>query len=216
MNLTSLYSHTWSVRKHYGIFWNYIRCCCGRMSSHGYIALYLILQIVLLAGCSSSKRVHTSHTPSAVALSKTTSVDKSIDDFEMPKNISAFQRDLIYESLSWMATPYKYGANERGVATDCSGMVLMVYDRFGYKLPRNSAAQMDFCNKIEATDAKTGDLVFFATGSDPDRVSHVGIIIDADRFIHASSSKGVVISHLSNPYYQRTLRGYGRVPGVRI
>ncbi len=82
----------------------------------------------------------------------------------------------------------------------------------GIKLPRNSAQQKEFCNSLRKGDVLPGDLVFFATGKDPEKVSHVGIMIDDNRFIHASSSKGVVVSDASQPYYQRTFKGFGRVP----
>ena len=62
-----------------------------------------------------------------------------------------------------------------------------------------------WCRKrFEPAQVAVGDLVFFATGKDANRVSHVGIVIDDRQFIHASSSKGVVISDMTTPYYQRT------------
>ncbi len=81
----------------------------------------------------------------------------------------------------------------------------MVYEKaVGEKIPRNSAKQAEFCKEIDASDVNAGDLVFFATGKDPDRISHVGIIIDNENFIHASLSKGVVVSKFTNAYYQRS------------
>lgn len=123
------------------------------------------------------------------------------------------QEAILEEAYSWLGTPYKYAAQEKGKGTDCSGLVMMVYEvSTGEKIPRNSAKQAEYCEKIEASEVDKGDLVFFATGKDPNRVSHVGIIVDTDSFIHASSSKGVIISDLKNNYYQRTFKMYGRVP----
>ncbi|MDE6230808.1 MAG: C40 family peptidase [Muribaculaceae bacterium] len=117
------------------------------------------------------------------------------------------------EAMTWLGTPYRYAAQEKGVGTDCSGMVLRVYeDVIGVKMPRNSAKQAEFCKKIDPDDVEVGDLVFFATGKDPNRISHVGIVLDDNRFIHASTSKGVVISDLYTPYYIRTFMMFGRVP----
>ena len=81
--------------------------------------------------------------------------------------------------------------------------------------PRNSAKQAEFCIKVKEKDARIGDLVFFATGKDPEKVSHVGILVDDNRFIHASTSKGVVVSRLHTPYYISRLKMYGRVPRNR-
>ena len=116
------------------------------------------------------------------------------------------------EAYSWLGTPYAYSKAEKGVATDCSGMVLEVYGKVtGVKLPRNSARQAEFCKSIRPDDVAIGDLVFFATGRDKDVISHVGIMVDDRNFIHASASKGVVVSDVTQPYYIRTFRGFGRV-----
>lgn len=117
------------------------------------------------------------------------------------------------EAKEWLGTPYRYAGYEKGEGTDCSGMVLSVYlDATGIKLPRNSAKQAEFCESVAGDELKIGDLCFFATGKDPNKVSHVGIMLDEDNFIHASTSKGVVISQLSSPYYVRTFMGFGHVP----
>lgn len=117
------------------------------------------------------------------------------------------------ESITWLGTPYGYGCSEKGVATDCSGLVLVVYQQIAeVKLPRNSAQQADFCHSLKEKEICPGDLVFFATGKDKKKVSHVGVMIDGCKFVHASSSKGVIISEMTAPYYQRTFIKYGRVP----
>lgn len=123
------------------------------------------------------------------------------------------QRRVVEEAYSWLGTPYKYAASEKGKATDCSGMVMKVYEKVtGLKLPRNSAKQAEFCDDMDAGEVVTGDLVFFATGKDPEKISHVGIVVDSESFIHASASKGVVVSKFANNYYQRTFKKFGRVP----
>lgn len=120
---------------------------------------------------------------------------------------------IIEEAYTWLGTPYKYAHQEKGSGTDCSGMVMRVYETAtGEKLPRNSAKQAEYCSEISADKVESGDLVFFATGKDPRKVSHVGIVIDNENFIHASSSKGVVVSKLTSNYYQRTFIMFGRVP----
>lgn len=120
---------------------------------------------------------------------------------------------IVKEAYGWLGTPYGYGKADKGKACDCSGMVMSVYEKVkGVKLPRNSAKQQDFCKSIKKKDVKAGDLCFFATGKDPDRTSHVGIMIDDTNFIHSSTSKGVVVSDITQPYWVKTFKGYGRVP----
>lgn len=123
------------------------------------------------------------------------------------------ERRLIEEAKTWLGTPYKYACAEKGEGTDCSGMVMKVYESVtGEKLPRNSAKQAEYCELLNTDKVEAGDLVFFATGKDPEKVSHVGLVIDDCNFIHASSTKGVVISDFTTPYYQRTFVMFGRVP----
>ncbi len=125
------------------------------------------------------------------------------------------QQRIVEEARTWLGTPYAYAKADKGSGTDCSGMVMKIYeDVAGHKLPRNSAKQAEFCKRLEPAQVAVGDLVFFATGKDANRVSHVGIVIDDRQFNHASSSKGVVISDMTTPYYQRTFKMFGRVPAL--
>lgn len=169
--------------------------------------LLLLLTIIIgicVSGCRSSK-----HTKEKVKVGE---IEVKIEE---PKKNKTKENIFHEEVLSWLGTPYKYGASEKGIFTDCSGMVMVVYENiFDIKLPRNSAKQAEFCNKLSEKNVKSGDLVFFATGRDEKKISHVGIMIDAIRFVHASSSKGVIISEITTPYYQRTFKMFGRVPGI--
>ncbi len=143
--------------------------------------------------------------------------DRSIESLTVSDkiNISNDREMLLDIAIKWKGVPYKYGGNSKD-GTDCSGMVLQVYlEALGLKLPRNSAKQAEFCKKLSAKDVLPGDLVFFATGKDASSISHVGIMLDADNFIHSSTSKGVCISKLSLPYYQRTFKMFGRVPDMK-
>lgn len=132
-------------------------------------------------------------------------------------NLSGLNKKIVEEAMTWLGTPYEYAKSDKGRGTDCSGMVMMVYaEAANCKIPRNSAKQADYCNTISAKDVKAGDLVFFATGKNPDIVSHVGIMIDNDRFIHAATKSGVTITFVSNPYYSNRLIMYGRIPGIKL
>ncbi|MCM1319044.1 MAG: NlpC/P60 family protein [Muribaculaceae bacterium] len=125
------------------------------------------------------------------------------------------QTAIIEEICSWQGTPYKYGGADKLEGTDCSGLILRVFlDVMEIKMPRNSAAQADFCKSVKQSSIKPCDLVFFATGSDPDRVSHVGLMLNEECFIHSSSSKGVIITRLDSPWWNKRILSFGRVPGV--
>lgn len=132
------------------------------------------------------------------------------------KPMNDYQRLIVDEAGTWIGTPYKYAHAEKNSGTDCSGMVMMVYDRaLQVKIPRNSAKQAEACMPLAPEEVEGGDLVFFATGKDSLKVSHVGIMLpDGVSFIHASSSKGVVISSLTGSYYRPRILMYGRVPAM--
>ena len=119
---------------------------------------------------------------------------------------------LYKEVAGWLGVPYRYGGNNKN-GVDCSGLVcqiyLTVYDK---KLYRSSANMHDKnCKRIKKSQLKTGDLVFFATGKNRSKVNHVGIYLKDRKFVHSSSSRGVVISDIDEKYFVRTYVGCGRV-----
>lgn len=160
----------------------------------------LIVAILILASCRSNKTITQYPEPSAPVV----------------ENISKSKQALIDEAYTWIGTPYKYAHANKGVGTDCSGFIMTIfYDIARIKLPRNSAEQGKFCEEIKREKLNPCDLVFFATGKNMNKITHVGMMIDSDQFIHASSSKGVVISRLSSTYYTRRLIKCGRVPNLK-
>lgn len=161
------------------------------------ILMILAASLISLGGCRSAKKKGEAVVVETVRSSKT----------------KDSQRNIVEEAMTWLGTPYKYAGSEKGKGTDCSGMVLRVYEETeGVKLPRNSRQQSEFCKKLKKKEVKPGDLVFFATGKDESTVSHVGIMVDDNQFIHASTKKGVILSEMTMPYYERTFIMYGRVP----
>ena len=122
---------------------------------------------------------------------------------------------LLYDASSgWLGVKYRNGGNtKKGV--DCSGLVSILYRQvYGIALERNSAAILQKnCVPVNRNNLREGDLVFFRTlGSAQSRVpTHVGIYLKNGKFIHASTSNGVIVSSLSEPYYVRTWITGGRV-----
>lgn len=167
-------------------------------------SILALVIILLLSGGITSCRSHNKKEKAHIG--ETIERPKGKKDHSMGQKVAD-------EVMTWIGTPYSYGCSEKGKSTDCSGMVMVVYQEVtGIKLPRNSAKQAEFCHHVHHKDIKPGDLVFFATGKDRHKVSHVGIMIDHHRFVHASSSKGVMISEIKSSYWQKTFIKYGRVP----
>lgn len=119
---------------------------------------------------------------------------------------------LLVESSRWLSVPYKFGGNnEQGV--DCSGLNCAIYQRvFQKRLHRNSREQYEKdCHHVSRRHLQQGDLVFFAPDGKKKNINHTGIFLKNDLFLHASSSRGVIVSSLDNRYYQRIWVGGGRV-----
>ena len=121
-------------------------------------------------------------------------------------------KKLYKELKRWLGTPYVYAAHTCGEGTDCSGMVMEVYlEVYGIKVHRNSAKMLEEnCRVIDLDDLKEGDLVFFCTSSDG-HVSHVGIYLKENKFVHASSSRGVAVDDLRQNYYATHFHAAARV-----
>jgi lipoprotein Spr len=119
---------------------------------------------------------------------------------------------LFKKMEEWWGTKYCMGGNTKD-CIDCSAFTQTILaDVYSTKLPRTAQEQYDMSEKIELEDLKEGDLVFFHTGGRRSReVSHVGVYIANNKFANASTSGGVTISDLNDPYWKIRFRGAGRV-----
>jgi cell wall-associated NlpC family hydrolase len=109
--------------------------------------------------------------------------------------------------MAMRGKPYRYGGDTPS-GFDCSGLVVYSYGQFDIKLPRNSYKQYKKSKPIYERDLQPGDLVFFRTTSS--FVSHVGIYVGDNRFVHApGKGKTVRADSLNNDYYRRRFVGAG-------
>ena len=109
----------------------------------------------------------------------------------------------------WWGTKYCMGGRTDN-CIDCSAFTQVVLqDVYRVSLPRTSQEQYNMSEKIELEDLREGDLVFFNTGGKD--ISHVGVYLLNNKFVHAATSGGVMISDLNDKYWQPKYRGAGRV-----
>lgn len=119
--------------------------------------------------------------------------------------------DLVSFAETLIGTPYRYGSAKKENGFDCSGFINYVFNNFNISVPRTSSTFTNAGKEVKPAESKRGDLILF-TGSDASSgvVGHMGIVTHNEwgkfSFIHASSSKGVIVSTLSNYYIQRFVK----------
>jgi lipoprotein Spr len=118
--------------------------------------------------------------------------------------------ELLAQMEKWFGTQYCFGGSTDS-CIDCSSFTQVILrDVYNVKIPRNSQQQFDASTKIETENLKEGDLVFFNTVSASMIITHVGVYVCNNKFVHASTSKGVTINDLSEKYFAKAYRGAGR------
>jgi len=115
--------------------------------------------------------------------------------------------EILDYSHSFIGVPYVAGGGSPG-GFDCSGFTKYVFANFNIDLPRTAAGQFSAGQAVPASEAKRGDLVAFKTGS---YISHIGIYIGGDKFISATSSKGVAVTSVYGPYWHDHFLGFSRI-----
>jgi cell wall-associated NlpC family hydrolase len=120
--------------------------------------------------------------------------------------------EVIISALGQVGVPYRYGGTKPETGFDCSGLIGYVFrEAVGLKLPRSTRELIDIdAREIDRNDLQAGDLIYFNPRGG--RVSHIGIYVGEDRFVHAPSTGSVVrIDKLNTPYWTRFYVGAKRV-----
>ena len=159
----------------------------------------IILALILVVSCGA-KKVATNHSSTKYkAIANVRNLESHFKGSNSTKT-----NKILSEAEKYLGTPYRFGGTTKD-GFDCSGLVCKAFTESKTPLPRRSEDQSKMGKEIAIESVKPGDLLFFATAA-KDKVSHVGIVhevmnLGEIKFIHASTSKGVIISSLSEKYW---------------
>lgn len=129
---------------------------------------------------------------------------------QWPGNRDYLRNEIVATARKYIGIPYKWGGESPRTGFDCSGLTMVVYRLNGLQLPRSSRAQWRAGKPIAHSQLQKGDLVFFAT-SGGQRVSHVGIYVGGNKFLHApGKNRKIRMSSLSSEYYKSRYLGARR------
>ena len=148
----------------------------------------LCLLLVFLASCSSRRKTVVVRTPAAKAA----------------EAMAGLKSKALYRFITdWAGVKYKLGGLDKS-GIDCSGFALLLEKNiYGFTLPRRSRDQAEAIKKKNKNNLEEGDLIFFSFGGN--EVDHVGVYLNSDFFVHASTTRGVIVDDLSLPVYQKAI-----------
>lgn len=141
-----------------------------------------------------------------------TGYEKDVKEVEVA--VSEEARNIIQTAMSYNGTPYRYGGTTRK-GMDCSGLIYTCFLDADISLNRSSAAMATQGKEIPLRKVAKGDLLFFTTGNNRRRINHVGLVVETEgdeiQFIHATTSRGVLISSLREGYWNRAFHHARRI-----
>jgi cell wall-associated NlpC family hydrolase len=166
-----------------------------------------LLAAMVSVGCSSAIRFTNPPTTPLPPAEREEIVTPAEPPREALSRVSAATMDPVI--ARYMTTPYQRGGSGP-IGLDCSGFVYVVYrDYDGTRLPLTVQTLFRLDDRVPQNELSYGDLVFFRTAGR--KVSHVGIYLGNDKFVHASETRGVAIDQLNSEFYAPLYAGARRV-----
>lgn len=157
-------------------------------NSKSVLKMILLLTVLFFSACSSRKATVKLTTPAS----------------KMADAMASLKSKSLYRFITdWTGVKYRLGGlDKRGI--DCSGFAyLLQKDIYGNSLPRRSRDQAEAIQEKRFAQLKEGDLLFFSFAGGA--VDHVGVYLNGNYFVHASTTRGVVVDDLNLPIYQKAM-----------
>ena len=128
-------------------------------------------------------------------------------------NTSKLALEIIETAKKNLGRPYKSGGTT-SAGFDCSGLVYVSFKKYDIFLPRASIEMSKVGKQVKEKDIQKGDLIFFKTNG-KSVINHVGLVTEVNndeiKFIHSSTTKGVMISSTKEPYFKKSYAQANRV-----
>lgn len=134
--------------------------------------------------------------------------EKTDSDFEPEPYESYLAQQIVNNAMQFEGVRYRGGGTTKD-GMDCSGMVYATFRIFDITLPRSSYDMATAGTEVELSEVKKGDLLFFDNNRRRNRINHVGIVVEVTpegevKFLHSSTSSGVIVSSMNEDYHSRT------------
>ncbi|MGB5370657.1 MAG: C40 family peptidase [Flavobacteriaceae bacterium] len=179
--------------------------------------IFLAFLFFLITACGVVKKKTTYSKTRKVTVegSKESIVDnKEVLNENGASNITSKADEIINTALTFSGVRYKYGGTTKN-GMDCSGLVYVAFWENDVPLPRISYEMAETGERIKINDVTKGDLLFFKTSKRGKKINHVGVVVavedDEIKFIHASTSRGVIVSSLREGFWN-----YAFVKAARV
>lgn len=190
------------------------------MNFHLTTAGLFLITLLVFTSCSSHKKARESRNLKSQTEKQTSKLSKA--DKEKQEQLKEKYAELLGISAAeiknlnlytliddWYGVPYKYGGNTKA-GIDCSGIVSIILSDIYNKIPAGTCWNYyEMSEKINSAAMKEGDLLFFKI--EQEKVSHIGLYLTNNKFVHATKKKGVMINDLDEPYYKKYFIGAGRL-----
>ena len=173
-----------------------------------FLFLFLSSLIISISSCKSHKD-STSDNNSSTNSSKSKKVKEKYATI-LKVDESKIDNVKLYSFIDeWYGVPYKYGGKTKS-GIDCSNFTSTLYSNIYSKtISGSSSSIFEQCKTISKSNLEEGDLVFFKI--EGDKISHIGVYLQNNKFVHATTKKGVMIDDLDEVYYKKYFYKAGRL-----